>query len=200
MATAFKIPRPAALVLQEKEADSSGPLIDRWFELLTPLTQSKTRGELHGAVEEAIVAFIPFNQITMRAETFQIAVEATQESGDYQVKEAVFNSLVKGAIRLLSTKDLVTLNKALRTRDDFNTMIRELAPTDRASSMSLYLDRFWGLQKIELLISALIFVASGDLKPRSKSLVRWVCSEIQGHAKGLETAIASKTPALGVAS
>ena len=158
------------------------------------MAESKTRKEPHGAVEDSIILFIPFNQMTLRAEMFQISAGDTQNSSDYQVNEAAFNGLVKSAIELLSTRDLVTLNKALRTRDNVSNLVREIARSNGASSKTLYLDGFWNVQKIELLVSALVFISSGDLRPKSNNMIRWICSEIQGHSKGLEAAISSNEP------
>jgi hypothetical protein len=188
----------AAAVIQPPADDLFRNLLAaRIIKALTPLMNANNAREFRRIMKRVVTDYPPV-KAWISVEIVAKAAESgkTTQGMVRATNVAFWEHLVAKAEALLSDKDRRVLLDVLWTSTELGALNDQVPDENREAWMSAFLDGYWALLELNVILSTVWLIAADELHPKNASVLHWLCLAAKRSIKGWHSAVFAHNPVL----
>lgn len=169
----------------------------RIIKALTPLMKANNPREFRRIMKRVVTDYVPVRAwITAEIVASAAVSGKTTQGMARETNAAYWEDLVAMAEALLSDKDRRVLLDVLRTNTELGELNDQVPDENREAWMSAFLDGYWALLELNVILSTVWLIAANELHPKNKSVLHWLCLAAERSIKAWHSALFAHNPVL----
>jgi hypothetical protein len=113
-----------------------------------------------------------------------------------EVNQAAIQSLDEGVAQFLSEKDRHILLAVLREQAQLSSLVRKVPQENQGHLYHALIEGYWTRLKLDMVTSAALLVATGDLAPGRPEIPHWLCLAARQFLDEWESILFENNPVL----
>ena len=172
-------------------------LMTRTAEIMQPLLMANNSKQLRRRVERSVSDYTPI-RVLLGFKLVSAASEAKQSGEDLvaEINAEIWDALGSESKVPCLPADRKILMEVLRHQAEFAALAENVPFENKAALLAAFMDGYWALQKLDLCISTVLFIALMELRTQRDETVHWLCLAARHYLNEWQSALFANDPVL----